>query len=121
MKQIIIGLFIMCIASVNGFSNPMKTELQVLSASDGGFYFVHKIKGTEIRDGVEVDFYKNGKVKTIVNYENGKVNGIWLRLNRNGSTCFRVPFINDIPITLKVCNNGSSGDFYTFSCGCDDD
>src|SRR5574343_1246423 len=66
-------------------ANPQKTELHILpSLIDGSSYIVHKIKGTELRDGVEVDFYTDGKVKSIVNYENGKVNGVWLRLNQDG-------------------------------------
>ena len=101
-------------------ANPPKTELRILPSFLGGSYIVHKIKGTEIRDGVEVDFYTNGKVKVIVNYENGKANGVWLRLNRDGSTCFRMQFINDNPVGLKYCSNGASGDFYTMSCGCDE-
>ena len=101
-------------------ANPPKTELRILPQIDGGSYIVHKIKGTEIRDGVEVDFYTDGKVKVITNYENGKVNGIWLRLNRDGSTCFKMQFINDTPIGAKLCANGASGDFYTMSCGCDE-
>lgn len=135
MQQIIIGLFIMILIACNQQhfqtnAKPYKssdtthiesarTELQVLASFDGGFYYVHKIKGIEVRDGVEVDFYHNGKVKTITNYENGKVNGVWLRLNKNGSVCFMTRFINGYPIELKHCSNGKIGDFYDISCGCD--
>lgn len=101
--------------------NIMLTELRIKTSVIAGEsnYIVHKIKGTEIRDGVEIDFYDDLKIKAICNYENGKANGIWLRYNRNGELCFSMEFINDKPTRQKICINGNMGDFYTFECGCD--
>lgn len=130
MKILTIFMISICFAACSNFEevtehnsqsvrNIPKTEFSKQSSVFGGFYIVHKIKDTEIRDGVEVDFYNDGKVKTIINYENGSIHGIWIRLNRDGTTCFRMIFDNDKPVGNKVCNNGKIGDFYTLECGCD--
>ena len=99
MKNKVFIIVFSLLLSISAFSNPMKVRKKDLKVIEKIYYlqdsevpFTGKVReGREIlyylpgrQDGKWISFYKNGNIKSIVNWKDGKLNGKYVIYENNG-------------------------------------